>query len=186
MDDEAIVALYWQRDETAIQETQQKYGAYLAKIARQILPSPEDGEESVNDTYLKAWNSIPPHRPGVRATYLGRIVRQLSIDILRRQHREKRGGSEYTLSLTELEDCVSGGDSTREGVELSLLGECITGYLRGLPPDTRTLFIERYWFLDPVREIAARRGLSEAGAKSALYRARQGLLAHLKKEGFQE
>ena len=184
MDDEAIVALYWQRDETAIQETQQKYGAYLAKIARQILPSPEDGEESVNDTYLKAWNSIPPHRPGVLATYLGRIVRQLSIDILRRQHREKRGGSEYTLSLTELEDCVSGGDTTGEEVDLHLLAEAMERYLRGLSPDARTVFLGRYWFLDPLRDIAASHGFTEGKVKSLLYRTRQGLRAHLEKEGF--
>lgn len=186
MEDAAIVRLYWQRDEAAIRETREKYSAYLRKIAWQILANHEDCEESVNDTYFRAWNSMPPQKPGILSIYLGKLTRQLSIDLYRRKTRVKRGGSEYALSLTELEDCVSGGDSTREGVELSLLGECITGYLRGLPPDTRTLFIERYWFLDPVREIAARRGLSEAGAKSALYRARQGLLAHLKKEGFQE
>lgn len=184
MDDEAIVALYWQRDESAIQKTQQKYGSYLAAIAGRILPSREDREESVNDTYLKAWNSMPPHRPGLLSAYLGRITRQISIDLFRRQHREKRGGSEYALSLTELADCVSGGDSTSEAVDTVLLGESITRYLRGLPERTRTLFVERYWYLEPVAEIAARRGLSEAGAKSALFRARRGLREHLIKEGF--
>lgn len=184
MEDAAIVALYWQRDESAIGRTQEKYGHYLTKIAFQILASREDSEESVNDTYLKAWKSMPPHRPGILSTYLGRITRQRSIDIFRERHREKRGGSEYALSLTELEDCLSAGDSTGAQVELSLLAEAIGAYLGGLPQETRTVFLERYYFLDPVAEIAARRGMSQAKLKSILYRARQGLRVYLEKEGF--
>lgn len=184
MEDEAIVTLYWQRDESAIRETQQKYGRYLAKIAFQILASREDSEESVNDTYLKAWHSMPPHRPGVLATYLGRITRQRSIDLFREKHREKRGGSEYALSLTELEDCVSGGDVTGEQVDETLLAEAIEAYLLGLTREVRTAFLERYYYLDPVAEIAARRGFSEGKTKSILYRARLGLRNYLEKEGF--
>lgn len=184
MEDAAIVALYWQRDESAIQRTEEKYGRYLTKIAYQILASREDSEESVNDTYLRAWESMPPHRPGILATYLGRITRQRSIDIFRERHREKRGGSEYALSLTELEDCVTGGDSTGQEVEASLLAEAIGAYLGGLSAEVRTAFLERYYFLDPVAEIAARRGFTQAKIKSMLYRARQGLRGHLIKEGF--
>ena len=184
MEDAAIVALYWQRDESAIGHTQEKYGRYLTKIARQILESHEDSEESVNDTYLRAWESMPPHRPGILATSLGRITRQRSIDIFRERHREKRGGSQYALALTELEDCLSGGDSTREEVEASLLAEAIGAWLGGLSAETRTVFLERYYFLDPVAEIAARRGFTQAKIKSMLYRARQGLRDHLGKEGF--
>lgn len=184
MEDEAIVALYWQRDESAIRETEQKYGHYLVKIAYQILASREDSEESVNDTYLKAWKSMPPHRPGILATYLGRITRQRSIDIFRERHREKRGGSEYALSLTELEDCVAGGDSTGAEVDEKLLAESIESYLLGLSREVRAVFLERYYFLDPVAEIASRRGITEAKTKSMLYRARQGLRTYLEKEGF--
>lgn len=185
MEDQAIVALYWQRDESAIRETQQKYGAYLWKIAYQILASREDSEESVNDTYLRAWDSMPPHKPGRLSTYLGKLTRQRSIDLFRTRHREKRGGSEYALSLTELEDCVSGGDSTGREVDQKLLAEAIGAYLDGLSREARTVFLERYWFLDPVTEIAARRGISEAKTKSMLYRTRQGLRAYLGKEGFE-
>ena len=184
MEDQAIVALYWQRDESAIQETQQKYGPYLLKIAYQILSSREDSEECVNDTYLKAWGSMPPHRPGTLSTYLGRITRQRSIDLFRTRHRDKRGGSEYALSLTELEDCVSGGDTTGEEVDLHLLAEAMERYLRGLSPDARTVFLGRYWFLDPLRDVAASHGFTEGKVKSLLYRTRQGLRAHLEKEGF--
>jgi len=184
MEDEAIIALYWQRDESAIRETEQKYGHYLAKIAYQILASREDSEESVNDTYLKAWKSMPPNRPGILATYLGRITRQRSIDIFRERRREKRGGSEYALSLTELEDCVAGGDSTGAEVDERLLAEAIESYLLGLSREARAVFLERYFFLDPVAEIASRRGITEAKTKSMLYRARQGLRVYLGKEGF--
>ncbi len=184
MEDQAIVALYWQRDESAIQETQQKYGPYLLKIAYQILSSREDSEESVNDTYLKAWGSMPPHRPVTLRTYLGKITRQLSIDLFRTRHRDKRGGSEYALSLTELEDCVSGGDATGRAMDQKLLAEAIAAYLGGLAPETRTAFLERYYFMDPVADIAARRGCTLAKTKSMLYRARQGLRNYLEKEGF--
>ena len=111
MQDEKIVELYWQRDESAIEETQGKYGRYLGKIAYNILADLEDSQESVNDTYLAAWNSMPPQKPSVLATYLGKITRRISIDIFRRRHREKRQASEYALSLSELEDCVGGGPS---------------------------------------------------------------------------
>ena len=121
MEDYEIVALYWDRNEEAIAQTQQRYGGYLYKIAFQVLASRPDSEESVNDTYLKAWGSMPPHRPGTLRTYLGKITRQLSIDRLRGRGREKRRGSEYALSLSELEECVSAGDTTQERLDLRLL-----------------------------------------------------------------
>ena len=183
MEDQAIVALYWQRDESAIQETQQKYGPYLLKIAYQILSSREDSEESVNDTYLKAWDSMPPHRPVTLSTYLGRITRQRSIDLFRTRHRDKRGGSEYALSLTELEDCVSGGDTTGEELDLRLLGAAMERYLQGLPADTRTVFLRRYWFTEPAADIARRYGMREATVRTSLFRSREKLRRHLEKEG---
>lgn len=184
MEDEAIVCLYWQRDEGAIRETREKYGNYLGKIAWQILANREDSEESVNDTYLKAWDSMPPQRPGLLSAYLGRITRQLSIDLYRRKTRQKRGGSEYALSLSELEDCLSGGDAIGEEVDLHLLAEVMERYLRGLSPEARTVFLGRYWFADPLRDIAASHGFTEGKVKSLLYRTRQGLRACLEKEGF--
>ena len=183
MQDQQIVSLYWQRDETAIRETERKYGRYLYKIANNILSNPEDSEESVSDTYWKAWNSMPPHKPSVLATYLGKIARQVSIDIFRSRNREKRKASEYALSLAELEECVSGGDTTGQMADLHLLAEAIGTYLRGLPPDARNAFVGRYYFMDSMKEVAAYCGMKEAKAKSLLYRTRQGLKAYLLREG---
>ena len=184
MQDEDIVSLYWDRDETAISLTGEKYGNYLGKIAYNILADWQESEESVNSTYLKAWNSMPPHRPGCLCTYLAKIVRQLSIDVFRKKHSEKRQASQYALSLTELQDCAGGEDSTAEEVDLRLLGEAISDFLQTLPKDARALFDCRYFFLDSVKEAAASFGFSEAKAKSALFRIRNKLKEHLTKEGF--
>ena len=129
MQDEMIVALYWKRDEKAISETERKYGRYLSKIAYNILSDWEDSKETVNDTYLKAWNSMPTHKPSVLSTYLGKITRQLSIDAFRTRNRDKRKHSEYAVSLSELEDCISGSETTEQSIELKLLAEAINTYL---------------------------------------------------------
>lgn len=184
MQDEYIVELFWLRDETALTQTAQKYGSYLQKIAFQILSDREDSEESVNDTYLKAWHSMPPHKPCVLSSYLGKITRQLSIDRFRQKNRQKRKPSQYALSLSELEECIPGGSSPEEALELQLLARSITAFLRCLPPKTRQIFIGRYYYLDPVKEIAAYCGISEAKTKSLLHRTRIRLRAHLEKEGF--
>lgn len=184
MQDEEIVALYWQRRETAISETEQKYGRYLLKIANNILGSREDSRESVNDTYLKAWESMPPHRPAVLSTYLGKITRQLSIDIFRTKNRKKRGNSEYVLSLCELEECVPGRETPEEQADLQLLAGAIGAYLAALPKEARCCFIGRYYYMDSLRKVAACCHISESKAKSLLYRTRQGLKKHLEQEGF--
>ena len=184
MEDEQIVSLYWQRDEAAIRETEAKYDRYLTKIACNILADYEDSRESVNDTYLAAWNSMPPHRPAVLSTYLGKLTRRISIDIFRGRHREKRRASEYALSLNELEDCVSAGNTTEDLVNRKLLSDAIGIYLRRLPEEARNAFIGRYYFLDSLKEVAAYCGMTESKAKSLLYRTRLGLKEYLIKEGF--
>ena len=184
MRDDDIVALYWQRDENAIRETQRKYGRYLNKITYNVLADLGDCEEVVNDTCLKAWNSMPPHRPAVLRTYLGKIARQLSIDRFRTRNREKRQGSEYSLSLSELEECAVRGDATRQTVDAHLLAEAVSSYLKTLPVQARHAFVGRYYYMDPLKEVAAYCGMSESKAKSLLYRTRQGLKAYLKQEGF--
>ena len=184
MEDEKIVSLYWDRDERAIGETEEKYDRYLTKIAMNILNNYEDSRESVNDTYLAAWNSMPPHRPSVLSTYLAKITRRLSIDIFRHRNREKRKGSEYAISLSELGDCVSGGNTTEEIINVKLLADAIGIYLRTLPEEARTLFIGRYYFLDSLKEAAAYCGMTESKAKSLLHRTRLGLKEYLIKEGF--
>ena len=184
MQDDEIVALYWQRDEAAIRETEQKYSRYLSKIAYNVLADLGDCEEVVNDTCLKAWSSMPPHRPAVLRTYLGKIARQLSIDRFRTRNREKRQGSEYSQSLSELEECASGGDTTQQTVDGHLLTEAIASYLKALPAQARRAFVGRYYYMDPLKEVAAYCGMSESKAKSLLYRTRQGLKAYLTQEGF--
>ena len=184
MEDEAIVSLYWDRDERAIRETEEKYDRYLTKIAFNILNNYEDSRESVNDTYLAAWNSLPPHRPAVLSTYLAKITRRLSIDIFRGKTRQKRQGSEYALSLSELGECVSGGNTTEEIVNVKLLADAIGIYLRTLPADSRNLFLCRYYFLDSLKEAARECGMTESKAKSLLHRTRLGLKDYLRKEGF--
>ena len=185
MEDEMIVALYWQRDESAIRETEEKYDRYLTKIAYNVLSDLEDSRESVNDTYLAAWNAMPPHRPSVLATFLGKITRRISIDLFRKRGREKRRASEYSISLSELEDCLSGGNTTEDAIDAKLLGEAINTYLYTLSYQARNAFIGRYYFLDPLADVAAYCGMSQSKAKSMLYRTRQGLKAYLQKEGFE-
>lgn len=184
MGDSEIVNLYWQRDEAAVRETQYKYGRYLAKIAGSILSNREDGEEVVNDTYLKAWNSIPPNRPNSLSAYLGKITRRLAIDALRTRGREKRVSSAYAISLSELEECVPGAAGAEEHLEQSLLAEAINAYLRTLTPQARNMFIGRYFYMDSLDEVAAYYGMSKSKAKSMLYRVRLGLKAYLMQEGF--
>ncbi len=186
MQDDMIVELYLQRDETAIQETELKYGRYLLKIAYNVLSNLGDSKESVNDTYLKAWNSIPPHKPNVFATYLGRITRQLSIDILRTRNREKRRASEYTISLSELDECITDRATTEQSVELNLLARMISSYLYTLSAEARNTFVGRYYYMDSIKDVAAYYNVSESKVKSMLYRTRQGLKAYLEKEEFYE
>lgn len=185
MTDERIIELYWNRDESAVAETQAKYGRYLTKIAYNILTDMEDSLESVNDTYMYAWKSIPPHRPCVLSTYLGKITRRVSIDILRRKNRDKRIPSEYVFSLSELEDCISSRASTEEQIEAEELAKAINAYLKTISKDARNLFIGRYYFLDSLKDVAKYCGMSEAKAKSMLYRTRCGLKAYLEQEGYQ-
>ncbi len=184
MQDEKIVELFWQRDETAIKETQLKYDRYLYKIAYNILDDEEDSKESVNDSYLGAWNSIPPHKPVTLSTYLGKLTRRISIDTFRRKNRQKRKNSQYALSLTELEECVSAGDTTMEAVEAKAFGEVLSRFLREQSEEARHVFLGRYYFQDSVKDISQYCHMSEAKVKSLLYRTRLELKNYLEKEGY--
>lgn len=184
MEDGRIVALYWQRQEEAVSQTQRKYGDYLFKIAYNVLFDREDCQECVNDTLLAAWNSIPPHRPQVLSSYLGKIVRQTAIDRFRKKNSEKRRASEYALSLEELGDCLAGGvtpDETLEGIELD---GAINRFVRGLGETERNLFLCRYYFFDSLKEAALSCGMSEGKAKTVLFRTRRKLRKYLTEEGF--
>lgn len=184
MDDEQIVELFWKRDESAIGESEKKFGRYLYKIAYGVLSDPEDAKESVNDAYMRAWNSIPPSKPAVLSTYLGKLTRRSSIDLYRKRECSKRKDSEYSVSLEELEECVSSGNVTESEVDMTLLTEAIDRYLMSLPKRKRLLFVRRYYYFDSLADAASYCGMSVSGAASLLCRMRSGLKNHLKKEGF--
>ena len=185
MKDQEIVSLYWNRNEDAIHQTQMKYGAYLSKVSYNILADFEDSKECVNDTYLAAWNSMPENRPNNLATYLGKITRQISIDVFRKRHREKRYASEYAVSLDELGDSFTNGVTPEQELDAKLLDEAINRFVSALPEMTQRAFVGRYYFFDSIKEIATYCGLTEGKVKVLLFRTRQKLKVYLNKEGFE-
>ncbi|MBP0983474.1 MAG: sigma-70 family RNA polymerase sigma factor [Oscillospiraceae bacterium] len=184
MEDSEILELYRTRSEEAIRQTEQKYSRYLTVISNNILNDREDSRECVNDTYLRAWDTIPPHFPERLAGYIGKICRDISIGRYRRKKAAKRGGSEYALSLEELCDCVSGSETPEQALDVKLLAAAIGEYLRTISQQARIEFVQRYYFCDPVKNIALYSGRSESAVKSGLLRTRRGLKEYLEKEGF--
>ena len=182
MEDRQIVALYHQRQERAIRESEKKYGAYCRRIARNILTLPEDAEECVSDTWLAAWNAMPPQFPQVLSAFFGRIVRNLSISRYRANHAQKRYSGLETL-LSELEDCLPSPDTMERHLEQLELSGLIADWLEELSPDDRALFLGRYWYGEPVKTLAHRAGLSPNTASQRLGRLRQRLKQVLEAEG---
>lgn len=182
--DNAIVALYFDRNEQALEETASKYGKYCFSIAYNILSNQEDAEESVNDTYLDAWNSMPPHRPSSLSLFLGKITRRISIDKWRRKHAKKRGGGEVPLVLEELRGCLADSADVERDVEQRYLAEVINRFLKTLPVQEQRVFLCRYWYLDSIGSICKRFGYTEAKVKSMLHRTREKLRKVLEQEGF--
>lgn len=185
MEDSDIVALYWARREQAVTETAAKYGSYCHSIAQNILANPEDAEESVNDAYLAAWNAIPPHRPAVLRTFLGKLTRRQALKKWRDGVREKRGGGETALALEELEECVPSGSGAEDAVMAAELALALRRFVAGLPDTERRVFLCRYWYLDPVRTVSRTFGFSESKVKSMLHRTRTKLRTYLQKEGME-
>lgn len=183
MEDSQIVSLYWERSELAIRETAVKYGRYCHVIAYNILANREDADESVNDTYMSAWERIPPHRPAVLSTFLGKLTRRISLNKWKNKNRAKRGGGEVPLALEELEECISTGESAERLAERKELSFAIGHFLDTLPETERDVFVCRYWFLASVREISAKFGFSESKTKSMLLRTREKLRNFLTGEG---
>ena len=184
MEDAIIVSLYWARDERAIAESAAKYGAYCQSIAQAILLRREDAEESVNDTWAGAWNSMPPNCPEHLRAFLGKITRRISMKRLRERSAEKRGGGRYELALEELAECVGSVSSAQEALERKELANCVDRFLDGLKSEERNVFVCRYWYLDSIAEISRRFGFSQSKVKSMLFRTRERLREHLRKEGY--
>ena len=182
MVDQRIIALYWERSEEAIQRTAEKYGAYCGQIIRRVLGDGRDAEECLSDTWLGAWNAMPPQRPARLPPFLGRIARNTALDRWDYNAAQCRN-SGFEAVLEELADCV-GGTPLEEDFDLRRLGESISVFLDGVSPAARLVFLRRYWYCDRVAEIAAGTGFGQAKVKSLLHRTRQGLREHLRKEGY--
>lgn len=184
MEDHQIIELFWQRNQDAVSAAADKYGAYCFAIAENILHRAEDSEECVNDTWLHAWNAMPPQRPAVLRMFLAKITRSLSLDRFQARNAKKRGGGEIPLILEELAECLDSGADTEAACADKELGQSIASFVRKLPERSGNILVRRYFFAEPVADIARRYNLSENHVMVILSRSRRKLKAHLMQEGF--
>lgn len=184
MEDEKIIELYFARNEEAITETMKKYNKYCFRIAYNILFNNEDSNECVNDTWMRTWQSVPPNKPNCLSAYLGRITRNLALNVYEKVHRAKRGGGQADMVYEELEEIIANANSPQEQVEWEFLTACINKYINRLPKLNRLVFVGRYWNFESIESIANHLGISQSKTKSILFRTRKGLREYLIKEGF--
>jgi RNA polymerase sigma-70 factor (ECF subfamily) len=183
VDDEKILDLFFAREEEALEAVSSKYGAYCRAVAQGILRNHEDTLECVNDTYLRAWDAIPPARPGVLRIYLGKIARNLALDKYRKNTAAKRGGNTVTILHSELNDCIPGGNNIEAKEDAAHITTAIDSSLRKMPQEMRLVFMRRYWHADSIEASSTRINMSVAKVKSMLFRARQRLRTDLEGEG---
>ena len=181
--DQEIINLYLERSEQAITQTDMKYGKYCHSIARRILADEQDSEECVNDTWLHAWNAIPPQIPQILRAFLGKITRNLALNCYESRNAQKRGSGETQVCLDELAECLSGNDPLDQMADRMALTQCLNQFLGGQKSQDRKLFVRRYWYMVPVRELALEFGFSESKVKMKLLRMRNHLKEALEKEG---
>ncbi len=184
MEDTAIVELFFLRSESAIKESAEKYGAYCMTVSSNILHNKEDAEECVNDTWIKAWNAIPPEKPRVLKCYFAKITRNLSINRYHQNHTAKRGGGETDLVLEELEEVTAGSQNVEDMVTARELRTLIDAFVRALPEREGNVFIRRYFYTEAVETIARRYGLSANNISVMLNRTRKKLKTHLLEAGY--
>lgn len=184
MTDQEIVALYWQRSEEAVRQSQARYGSYCLAVAGRILASRQDAEECVNDTWLAAWNAMPTQRPALLRPFLARITRNLACDRSDYNRAQKRS-PELTVVLEELADCVSGRETVESEYEARRLREAIDSFLRSQSDADCALFLRRYWFAEPIAQLCLRCGMGESAVKSRLFRLRKKLRTFLEQEGIE-
>ncbi len=182
MNDRQIIALFWDRDEAAIQNSDLKYGKTLRQISFNILSSREDSEECVNDTYVKAWNTIPPEHPVKLFAWLGRITRNLSLNRFYESHAKKRGGQAAVL-LSELSDCIPAGQTVEDEIDGKFLTETIVRWLNSLSEEERLLFLRRYWFGDNLKTLAKIFKTEPNKLAGRMFRLRKSLKNTLEREG---
>ncbi len=184
MEDKKITELFLERNEDALSESGRKYGAYCRKIAFNILGSRKDAEEILSDALLKAWNAIPPARPERLGAYLARITRNLSLNRFESLSAARRGKSETARISDELESCLPSFVTVESESDGRTLAALINRFLEALPKETRIVFIKRYWYMQPVKELARDCRISESKAKILLMRTRNALKEYLAKEEF--
>ena len=184
MTDEGIVNLYWDRNEAAITETDLKYGRYCFSISFNILSNKEDSDECVNDTYNAAWNSMPPQRPVILSAFLGKIVRNISLNRYKEITAQKRGGNQMELILDELGEIASDMPGPDDRVIQTQLVKAINEFLAGLPAEKRIMFVRRYWYADDIGAIAKRMGMSANNVSVEIRRIRLKLRGYLIERGF--
>lgn len=182
MEDQKIVELFFSRDETGITAARDTYGGYCAQVARKLLDAEEDVEEVLSDTWLKAWNSIPPQRPENLKLYLARIARNLSFDRFRTRTREKRGGGEVILALHELSECIPSPGQPEDTLEAEQLKQAVNAFLGTLPQRDRKVFLLRYFYVETTEAIGKRLDISPALVRTSLSRTRRKLKTYLIKE----
>ena len=180
-----IIDLYFSRNELAINETAGKYGNYCFTISNNILKNEGDAQECVNDTYLKAWNNIPPTKPLRLGTFLGRIVRNLSLDRYKFNRTKKREGCEFELLLTELEECISSDLTVEAEFDSNMVIQIINNWLLEQKSENRILFVKRYWHVESIKDLARNHQMSESKIKSVLFRMRKNLKIYLNEEGIE-
>ena len=184
MEDNRIVELYLLRDEAAVRQTAKKYGSRLRTLAYGIVNDHQTAEECENDTYMEAWNAIPPHEPrSYLYAFLARIIRHISLNCCRDRSRLKRSAFICQLSA-EMEQCISAPDDAACRMEDMALREVLNGFLGSLDEEKRNIFVRRYWYLDSVSAISKRFALSESKVKTTLFRCRRQLRQHLEREGY--
>lgn len=184
MEDAQIIQAFSDRDEAAVAACQRAYGNYCASIARNILDSQEDVEEVLSDTWLRAWNSIPPQNPENLKLYLARITRNLSFDRVRSRSRDKRGGGEAILPLHELSECIPSPGQPGDALDAEELRRAVNNFLAGLTRRDRSVFLLRYFYAEPMDAIASRLGIRPGLVRTILSRTRKKLKNHLEKEGY--
>ena len=183
MDDQEIIARFFARDEEGLTAARARYEPYCAAVARSFLNDPRDQEECLSDTWLRAWNAIPPQRPRSLGAFLAKITRNLAINRLRDGNAQRRGGGQVPLALEELRECVSPEGSPEGELDRQAAEEALNRFLDGLPPLQREVFLRRYWYLDSIEDIARRAGWSKSRVTTTLHRLRVRLRAHLIQEG---
>ena len=167
----------------AITETETKYGRYCMKIAQNVLNNLEDSEECVNDAYLRTWDSIPPNEPTSLGAYIGRITRNLALDLYRKRHSGKRGNGDVPLVFDELEECISGENELERREDSQEITNALNSFLASLPETERMIFMRRYWEMEPIADIAERYGITVSKTTTMLFRLRAKLRNHWTKEG---